>query len=255
MPAEFQISSFEFQAGRRKLRKQWPEPKALFGWIRPQPGVPGFQFQLPSFKSRRLWLVASASVLAVVSLSLLSSRMFRSFTTAAQSGSLAIPANLAATDNEYATKVAVTWDAVRGATLYRVFRNTTNNSATATVIGTTPQSTFFDATAAPGQSFFYWVRAENGSVVSALSQSDQGARTGGTIVGPLQPLEPPPAPLGNQPTAAKAYLGKALFWDEQLSSTRTVACGTCHFATNGGSEARAVVNCPQPGRRRNLQYV
>jgi cytochrome c peroxidase len=32
-----------------------------------------------------------------------------------------------------------------------------------------------------------------------------------------------------------------LFWDEQLSSTRTVACGTCHFAASGGSDARAIV--------------
>jgi len=37
-------------------------------------------------------------------------------------------------------------------------------------------------------------------------------------------------------------LGKALFWDEQLSSTRTVACGTCHFATSGGSDARSSIN-------------
>ncbi|HWW74625.1 MAG TPA: cytochrome c peroxidase, partial [Pyrinomonadaceae bacterium] len=35
--------------------------------------------------------------------------------------------------------------------------------------------------------------------------------------------------------------GKALFWDEQLSSTRTVSCGTCHFATNGGSDSRTLV--------------
>src|SRR5207302_1104029 len=124
---------------------------------------------------------------------------------------------------------------------YRIFRSTTSNSASATAIGTTPQAIFFDATGAPGQNFFYWVRAENGSNVSALSQSDQGSRTGGNVVGPLSPLEPPPAPGGNSVTAAKAYLGKTLFWDEQLSSTRTVACGTCHFASNGGSDSRAIV--------------
>jgi cytochrome c peroxidase len=175
-------------------------------------------------------------------LSLVGNRIFRSFTAAGQSAALAAPANLSATDNAYATKVAVTWDAVRGATLYRIFRNATNNSATATAIGTTPQAIFFDATGAPNQNFFYWVRAENGSIVSPLSQPDQGSRTGANILGPLAPLEPPPAPLANQVTAAKAYLGKALFWDEQLSSTRTVACGTCHFATNGGSDSRAIVN-------------
>ena len=33
-------------------------------------------------------------------------------------------------------------------------------------------------------------------------------------------------------------MGKSLFWAEQLSSTRTIACGTCHFAANGGSDSR-----------------
>ncbi len=35
-------------------------------------------------------------------------------------------------------------------------------------------------------------------------------------------LQPPPDPPGNPTIAEKAMLGKALFWDEQLSSTRTV---------------------------------
>lgn len=61
---------------------------------------------------------------------------------------------------------------------------------------------------------------------------------------PLQPLGPPPVPAGNPITPAKADLGKALFWDEQLSSSRTVACGTCHQAPNGGSDPRSVVGAP-----------
>lgn len=39
-------------------------------------------------------------------------------------------------------------------------------------------------------------------------------------------------------TAEKTLLGKALFWDEQLSSTRTVACGTCHLPAAGASDPR-----------------
>ena len=50
---------------------------------------------------------------------------------------------------------------------------------------------------------------------------------------PLTPLPPPPAPLANPLTTAKANLGKVLFWDEQMSSTRTVACGSCHQAKVG----------------------
>ena len=68
---------------------------------------------------------------------------------------------------------------------------------------------------------------------------------------PLQPLPAPPQPAGNPVTPAKAMLGKALFWDEQMSSTRTVACGSCHQAGNGGSDPRSrlanAANATNPG--------
>ena len=54
--------------------------------------------------------------------------------------------------------------------------------------------------------------------------------------GGLPPV--PPTPPGNPITAAKADLGRALFWDEQLSSNQAVACGTCHVPTAGGSDPR-----------------
>lgn len=55
-------------------------------------------------------------------------------------------------------------------------------------------------------------------------------------------LPPPPEPAGNPLTASKANLGKVLFWDEQISSTRTVACGTCHLPTSGGEDPRSGVS-------------
>ncbi|HXI74075.1 MAG TPA: cytochrome c peroxidase, partial [Pyrinomonadaceae bacterium] len=180
-------------------------------------------------------------LLLLVSILVFANRLLTGSTTQGQTTSLSAPAEVNASDNAYSTKVGISWDAVRGATLYRVFRNTTSDPTTATAIGTTPEGTFFDTTGAAGQTLFYWVRAENGSIVSALSTADQGTRANGTINGPVPPLNPPPQPGGNLVTATKAYLGKTLFWDEQLSSTRTVACGTCHFAANGGSDARAMV--------------
>jgi cytochrome c peroxidase len=53
-----------------------------------------------------------------------------------------------------------------------------------------------------------------------------------------QALGPPPVPPENPLTPAKVALGKALFWDEQLSSTRTTACGTCHIPEVGGDDPR-----------------
>jgi cytochrome c peroxidase len=51
---------------------------------------------------------------------------------------------------------------------------------------------------------------------------------------------PQQIPGGNPITGAKVYLGKTLFWEEQLSSTKTVACGTCHRGRAGGSDPRPV---------------
>jgi cytochrome c peroxidase len=55
---------------------------------------------------------------------------------------------------------------------------------------------------------------------------------------PLPPLGPPPIPAGNAQSTAKIALGQVLYWDEQLSSTSTVACGTCHMPRTGGNEPR-----------------
>jgi len=56
---------------------------------------------------------------------------------------------------------------------------------------------------------------------------------------PPQPLGPPAIPPQNPQSMAKVNLGKTLFWDEQLSVTGTVACGTCHRASSGGSDPRS----------------
>src|SRR5437764_2613547 len=183
-------------------------------------------------------------LLLLVSIRVFANRLLTGSSTQGQTTSLLAPAEVNASDNAYSTKVGISWDAVRGATLYRVFRNTTSDPGTATALGTTSEGTFFDTTGTAGQTFFYWVRAENGSTVSSLSAPDTGVRANGVINGP-PPLNPPPQPAGNTVTAAKAFLGKTLFWDEQLSSTQTVACGTCHFASNGGSDARAIVGNPR----------
>ncbi len=62
--------------------------------------------------------------------------------------------------------------------------------------------------------------------------------------GPLLPLGAPPVPAQNPQTPAKIALGQALFWDEQLSLTGTVACGTCHAPSAGGSDARQPATTP-----------
>jgi cytochrome c peroxidase len=155
-----------------------------------------------------------------------------------QNGGLAAPTGVAASDNSYNNKIGISWDVMRGATRYQVYRHTANDAAAAASLGTTVEANFFDATALAGQTYFYWVRAENAQGASSLSAPATGARASGTATG----LNPPSAPAGNPVTATKAALGKALFWDEQLSSSRTVACGTCHIARGGGSDPRSIAS-------------
>lgn len=61
------------------------------------------------------------------------------------------------------------------------------------------------------------------------------------------PLPAPPVPPENPITPAKRVLGKALFWEEQLSSDNTVACGTCHVPAAGGSDPRLDMGSRHPG--------
>lgn len=152
-----------------------------------------------------------------------------------QSGGLLAPTGVAASDGSYNNKIGISWDTMRNATRYQVFRNTSNDAASAVSLGTTVEAVFFDKTAVAGQSYVYWVRSETATAASSLSAADTGFRGNGTAAA----IDPPPFPAGNPVTATKAALGKTLFWDEQLSSTRTVACGTCHVASNGGADPRS----------------
>ncbi|MFK5955729.1 MAG: cytochrome c peroxidase [Planctomycetota bacterium] len=52
------------------------------------------------------------------------------------------------------------------------------------------------------------------------------------------PLQPPPEPVQNIVTPEKAVLGKMLFWEEQLSTDKSMACGTCHLPEKGFTDNR-----------------
>ena len=61
------------------------------------------------------------------------------------------------------------------------------------------------------------------------------------------PLQQPPQPPQNPTTPEKAVLGKILFWDEQLSSDGSMACGTCHMPGVGGGDPRIAASPAHPG--------
>ncbi len=62
-----------------------------------------------------------------------------------------------------------------------------------------------------------------------------------------QQLPQVPVPPENPITEPKRVLGKILFWEEQLSSDNSTACGSCHSPEMGGSDPRAPAH-PGPDR-------
>lgn len=64
------------------------------------------------------------------------------------------------------------------------------------------------------------------------------------IITGLEKTDPYPQsayPKENPHSPQKALLGKILFWEEQLSSQDSHACGTCHHPSAGGSDPRAAL--------------
>jgi hypothetical protein len=87
------------------------------------------------------------------------------------------PTGLSASDGTTNSAIHLAWNATTGATTYAVFRNSTNNSATATQIGTTGSTTYDDSTVAGDTTAYYWVKALNASSQpGAFSNGDAGLR-------------------------------------------------------------------------------
>jgi cytochrome c peroxidase len=75
-----------------------------------------------------------------------------------------------------------------------------------------------------------------GGMAGVGGETEGGA---GGVVGMIFPPYPEVSfPQENPFSLEKAILGKILFWDEQMSSDNTVACGTCHRAGSGGTDPR-----------------
>ncbi len=55
-------------------------------------------------------------------------------------------------------------------------------------------------------------------------------------------LPPVSFPVENPFSVEKSTLGKALFWDAQLSSDNTISCGSCHIPAQAGTDPRRSVH-------------
>lgn len=103
------------------------------------------------------------------------------------------PTGLSATKGTYTDRVEVTWNSVPGATSYDLFKNTTNTAPVSPVTSIPGQSLGIrDFVATPGVTYWYWVRAVNGTGAGPLSDSDYGFR----------PAPPTPTPTPTRPPSA-----------------------------------------------------
>jgi len=88
------------------------------------------------------------------------------------------PADLTASDGSSTAHVALSWTDGAGETGYVIWRYLTDTPASATAIYTNAADavTYNDTSATPGQLYYYWVSATNGTGSSAKSTSDSGYR-------------------------------------------------------------------------------
>lgn len=100
--------------------------------------------------------------------------------------SLATPTGLTASDAGTNGSIAVSWQPVVGATHYRLYRNTVAETNTATPLGNWQASTSFsDATAQTGITYYYFVQASrsaDGLAPSPFSIAEAGSRVAGTPI-------------------------------------------------------------------------
>ncbi len=87
------------------------------------------------------------------------------------------PGSPSATDGGYCDRVRVSWTAVSGATSYSVYRNSVNSLTGVSLLGSDSASPFDDLTATSGQTYYYWVRAQDGCGFSGYASAGSGARS------------------------------------------------------------------------------
>lgn len=123
-----------------------------------------------------------------------------------RSGEITVPSapqDVDASDGTYADRVHLTWTASTGATYYKVFRNTDDNSSTAMTLSASHAASPYDDTlAVPEISYYYWVKACNPAGCSGFSSSDSGYRADELTV----PLAPDQVDASNGNYSDKVHL-------------------------------------------------
>lgn len=110
--------------------------------------------------------------------------------------SLKAPASVMVSLGRFQGLVKLSWASVEGAVLYRVFRGKDPGGGDALEVGDTTELEFMDESGTPGDSYYYFVRADSALYSSGFSTGMEGY---GTIGPPFRP----DAKIGKRVTSVK----------------------------------------------------
>jgi fibronectin type 3 domain-containing protein len=89
---------------------------------------------------------------------------------------LPAPRRVKASDDTYTDRVHVAWGMMSNAASYEIWRGAKDATDQAEKVGATESNAWDDVTAAPGVTYFYWVRAVTEVGLGAFSKPDKGRR-------------------------------------------------------------------------------
>jgi hypothetical protein len=168
-----------------------------------------------------------------------------------------VPENVSASDDAHCDRVHVTWDPAPSATAYRVYRSDSGDACQA-LLDQTTATHFDDYTAAPGQTYYYSIKATNDCYIGNCSEVDAGraycagaccfgdgfctlvdqescSSTNGAYLGDGTSCTPNPCP---QPACCLPD-----GWCEELSLDD---CSSAGGVSQGAGTSCNAVNCPDP---------
>ena len=120
------------------------------------------------------------------------------------------PTGVSASDGTSTAKIRITWNASSGATDYKIYRNTSDSSASAKLLASSVKTSYYDDTTAEvGTTYYYWVVAHNSIGDSEYSASDYGWRA----------YAVPDAPTGVSATDGTRTDGVAVTWNSVSGAT------------------------------------
>src|SRR5690606_1103466 len=87
----------------------------------------------------------------------------------------AAPQGLRTTGGEFPGVLRLNWNPLKAATSYEIWRNTSDDFTTATMIGEAEHPLYFDTSMTANFAHYFWVRAKNHYGVGPYSDSVQAA--------------------------------------------------------------------------------